>query len=38
MFGEIVGSIGFAGGPLEVVLLLLDAILHPPETYIKGFG
>jgi hydrogenase-4 membrane subunit HyfE len=38
MFGKIVGSIGFAGGPLVVVLLLFDEILHPPETHIKGFG
>jgi hypothetical protein len=38
MFGEVIGTIGSAGGPLEVVLLLLDAILHPPEPHIEGFG
>ena len=36
--GEIVGEVVSARGPVDAVLLLLDAISDPEVSYVYGFG
>ena len=37
MFGKIIGTVGFPRGPVEVKLLLSNAIFEPVVTHVKGF-
>jgi hypothetical protein len=37
MFGKIIGTVGSPGGPVEVKLLLSNAIFEPVVTHVKGF-
>ena len=38
MFGEVIGQVEFAGGPEEVELALVYAVLHPPIAHVERFG
>ena len=38
VLGEIIGSVSFAGGPIEIELTLCNAIFEPVIAHIKGFG
>jgi hypothetical protein len=37
MFGKIIGTVGFPGGPVEFKLLLTNAIFEPVIMHVKGF-
>jgi hypothetical protein len=38
VLGEIVSEVELAGGPFEIELALVDAILHPPIPHVEGLG
>jgi hypothetical protein len=38
MFGEVIRTIGFALGPVEIELVLGNAIFEPVVTHVKSFG
>ena len=38
MLGEVIRKVVVCGGPVHVVLLLVDAILDPIETHVDGTG
>jgi hypothetical protein len=38
MFGKIISTVGFPTGPVEVKLLLSNAIFKPVVTHVKGFS
>ena len=38
MFGKIIGTVGFPRGPVEVKLLLSNAIFEPVVTHVKRLG
>jgi hypothetical protein len=38
VFCETIGQVEFSGGPEEVELALVDAVLHPPVAHVKRFG
>jgi hypothetical protein len=38
MFGKIIGTIQFAGGPIEIELLLSNSIFEPMIPHIESLG
>jgi hypothetical protein len=38
VLGETVSQIEFSGGPEDIELALVDAILHPQAAHVEGFG
>lgn len=38
MFGEVVGEIGGAGLPMDMELVLADAVADPVKAHVNGFG
>ena len=38
MFGEVICKVVVCGGPVHMVLLLVDAITDPIETHVDGMG
>ena len=38
MFGKTIGTVGFAGRPIEIELVLSDTIAKPVITHVKCFG
>ena len=38
MFGEVIHKVLVCGGPVHMVLLLVDAITDPIETHVDGTG
>ena len=38
VFGKIIGAVGFAGTPVEIELLLGNAIFEPMIAHVKGLG
>ena len=38
MFGEVIRKVLVCGGPVDMVLLLVDSIMNPIEMHVDGTG